>query len=106
MAVLPPISSPANAWRDLKEFFRTRERSQLLFGMLALVMPALIVTGFYIDSDPGPQAPVTVYVQNYNGDRPDSVIIAQQKIDKVVKDRELAEKRAAYQRLAKQLGMD
>jgi len=106
MAVLPPISSPANAWRDLKAFFRTRERSRIIVGALALLMPALIVTGFYIDADPGPPQPVTIYVMNYNGDRPDSVIIAQQKIDKIAKDKELAEKRAAYQRLAKQLGIE
>lgn len=105
MAVLPPLSSPAGAWRDLKAFLATRQRHQFLFSALAMLIPGIIILGFYIDSDPGPPPRMTIYVQNYNGPRPDDVIVAQQKIDQALKDKQMAERRAAWQRLEKKLGM-
>lgn len=105
MAILPPLATPSAAWRDLKAFLATRQRHQLLFAALAVAMPVIFVIGFYIDSDPGPPPPVTIYVQNYNGDRPDSVIKAQQAIDQKAKDQAAAERRAMFRKLEEKLGM-
>lgn len=106
MAVLPPLSTPAGAWRDLKAFLATRQRHQFLFATLAVLLPALIILGFYIDSDPGPRPAMTIYVQNYNGDRPDSVIVAQQKIDQSIKEKQMAERQAQWKRLGDKLGIE
>lgn len=106
MAVLPPLASPAAVWRDLKAFLGTRQKHQFLFAALAVLLPALIILGFYIDSDPGPRPPMTIYVQNYNGTRADSVIVAQQRIDQAEKDRALAARRAEWKRLQDKLGIE
>jgi hypothetical protein len=105
MAILPPLATPSAAWRDLKAFLATRQRHQLLFAALAVAMPVVIIAGFWIDSDPGPPPPMTIYVQNYNGDRPDAVIKAQQKIDQAAKDKAAAERQAMFRKLEQKLGM-
>lgn len=105
MAVLPPIASPRAAWRDLRAFFASRQRHQIVFALLAMAIPALFIVAFYHDAKPPLEGRSIIYVENFNGPRPDSVIKARQAIEKRERDRALAERRAAFQRLERKLGM-
>lgn len=100
----PRPSSPLAAWRDLKAFMAQQERHKFFFAALAVIIPALIVTGFYVDSNIKP-APQIIYVQNWPASRTDDEIKAQQKIDQAKRDKEAAEKRRHYQELEKRLGI-
>lgn len=101
---LPRPSSPAAAWRDLKAFLGQQERHKFVFAAIAIFMPVLIVTGFYIDSNIKPEAQI-IYVQSWPASRTDEEIKAQQKIDQAKRDKDAAEKRRQYQELEKRLGM-
>jgi hypothetical protein len=102
----PRPSSPRAAWADLKAFIAGPQRHKLLFGFLAVLMPAIIVYGFITDARtnilPGRSI---MYIQSWPADRSDAEIIAQQKIDQKKKEAADLERRRAYQRLEKQLGM-
>ena len=103
---LPRPSSPRTAWYDLKAFFSGRQRHKLLFGLLAILMPAIIVYGFIRDGRtnilPGRSI---MYIQSWPADRSDAEIIAQQKIDQKKREAAMLERQRSYQRLEKQLGM-
>lgn len=106
MAFFPRPSSPAAVWRDLRSFFATRQRHQLVFGALALAIPALIIAGFYHDSKFGPPPQQMYFVESWPADRSDAEIVARQKIDAAAKRKAMAERRAAYQRLAKSMNIE
>ena len=103
---LPRPSSPRTAWYDLKAFFSGPQRHKLLFGLLAILMPAIIVYGFIRDGRtnilPGRSI---MYIQSWPADRSDAEIVAQQKIDQKKREAAQLERQRAYQRLEKQLGM-
>lgn len=104
--MLPRPATPAGAWRDLRAFFATRERHQIVFALLACMMPVLFTIGFYLDSRTDPPPPRVVYVENFNGRRSDDVIVARQKLEKAEKDRLIAERKAVFQKLEKRLGIE
>jgi hypothetical protein len=103
---LPRPSSPRAAWSDLKAFFSGEHRHRLLFGVLAILMPVIIVIGFITDAHtnilPGRSI---MYIQSWPADRSDAEIIAQQKIDQKKREAAALERQRSYQRLEKQLGM-
>lgn len=103
---LPRPSSPKVLLADLKAFARERNRHQLVAGALAILMPVVILVGFYYDSRtniaPGEQL---IYVESWSATRTDEEIIAQQKIDQAEKERRAAERQRQFQKLEKQLGI-
>lgn len=101
---LPRPSSPAAAWRDLKAFLGQQERHKFFFAIIAVLIPALIVTGFYVDANIKPEEQI-IYVENWPADRTDDQIKAEQKIDQAKRDKAAAEKRRQYQELEKRLGI-
>ena len=107
MAVLPPVSRPSVALRDLVAFLRQRSREQVIAAILAVLVTIIIVIIFLVDSKintaPPPQI---VYVESWPADRPDDVIKKQNAIDHKKRDAILLERRRGYQRLAKSLGID
>lgn len=103
---LPRPSTPAAAWRDLKAFLDQRGRYRYVFAAVSILMPALIVTGFYLDSRTEPPGPQLIYVQSWSADRSDEVIKAQQKIDQALRDAAREARRQEYQRVADQLGIE
>ncbi|WP_294392038.1 hypothetical protein [uncultured Sphingomonas sp.] len=105
---LPRPAKPAALMADVRAFFAGEQRHKLLIAMLAVIMPALIVYLFVLDARSGilPTGPQITYVSDWTDARTDGEIIAQQKVDQKIKDKADAEKRAAYQRLAKQLGIE
>ena len=94
------------AWRDLRAFLKGENRHKLLFATIAVALPVLIILGFLHDTKREPEKPHMWFVPSWPADRPDSVIIAQNKRDQAERDKLLAEKRASYQRLAKRLGIE
>ena len=101
---LPRPSSPAAAWRELKAFLGQQERQKFFFALIAIMIPGLIVLGFYVDANIQPE-PQIIYVQSWPENRTDAQIKAQQKIDQAARDKAAAEKRRQYQELAKRLGI-
>lgn len=104
---LPRPASPRRAFADLRAFFRHRSRHQLVAGGLAILLPALILVGFYLDGQTNlaPPRRQLIYADNWRADRSDAEIIAQQKIDQKAKDDAALEKQRAYQRLEKRFGI-
>ncbi|WCT72988.1 hypothetical protein PQ455_15310 [Sphingomonas naphthae] len=104
---LPPLSRPSTVIADLKQFFAGEHRHKLLVAAGAILMPALIVVMFIKDGNSGILSTrrTITYIQSWPATRTDAEIIAQQKIDQKIREQQQAEKRAAYQRLAKRLGI-
>lgn len=112
MAFLPRPSSPRVAWRDLKLFLSQRRKHEIVFAMLAIFFPAMIIWGFYIDSDfeKAYERPEIIWVKNYEAGRTRADIVAQQQRDLPgeIAERQrieklLAERRAPFKRLDKKL---
>jgi hypothetical protein len=103
----PRPASPRTLWNDLRAFTRQRSRHQWIAATVAIVMPILIVTGFYIDAQTniGPGERI-IYVDSWSADRTDEEIIAKQKIDQKKKEAAIAERRRQFQKLEKQLGIE
>ena len=102
---IPVLSRFVGAWRDLRTFLGTRQRHQYVFAALSVGICVLLVAGFYHDSKfPVPER--IVYVQNWPANRTDAEIIAQQKVERIKKQKALAERQAAYRRLAKMTGIE
>ena len=101
---LPRPSTPAAAWRDLRAFLGTRNRTQFLFALLAIAMPMLIVLGFVIDSNIRPQAQI-IYVESWPANRSEEEILADQKKDQIKRDAIRRERQRQFQELEKRLGM-
>lgn len=106
MAVLPRPSGPRALLADLKLFLQTRQRHQLLFGVISVIIPGLLIAGFYHDSYIESPKPEMYFLPSWPADRSDAEIIALQKIDQAKKEKRQAETRAAYQRLAKKMGIE
>ena len=107
MSFFPHPSSPGAALRDLLAFMRQRSREQVIGASLALLVTAIVVIEFLVDSQMGTAAPPQVVeVQIYSPNRTDAEIRADQKKDQA--EREAAKKadQKQFQQLAKQLGID
>jgi hypothetical protein len=93
--------SPVRAYRDLRSFLATRERHELGFLVLAMAITGFLIYAFEKDSSvPVEYHRDIVYVQQWDANRTDAEIRAQQKIDGPLKAKRLAEEEAA--RRAKQ----
>jgi hypothetical protein len=103
---LPRPASPRALWSDLRAFTRERSRIQWIAAVFAVVMPLVILFGFYLDSksDIGPGEQI-IYAQSWPANRSDDEIKAQQKIDQKAREEALAERRRQFQRLEKRLGI-
>lgn len=87
---------PRSAWADLRYFLQRREPYQLWFFALSIALTVTTIAAFVIDSRFEPEYHRDiVYVQQWPLSRTDKQIIADQKVDYVIKARRLAaEKRA------------
>jgi hypothetical protein len=106
MAVLPPIHRPSVAFRDLLAFMRQRSREQVIGATLAVLVTAIILIEFLVDSKintaPPPQV---VYAESWSANRTDAEIVADQKRDQAKRDAAAREKQRQFRELEKQLGM-
>lgn len=106
MAIFPRPARPRALWADIKAFVREQERHKIIFAGLSVLMPALLVAGFYVDSKRDKPPVQIVYVQNFNGNRTDEEIMRQNIADQKVRDAARLEKQREYRRLADKLGID
>jgi ABC-type Na+ efflux pump permease subunit len=107
MAVLPPVSRPSVALRDLVAFLRQRSREQVIAAILAVLVTIIIVIIFLVDSKintaPPPQI---IYVEQWPANRTDEQIKADQKKDQAAREAALKERQRQFQKLEKQLGIE
>ena len=100
-----PVGSRA-AFNDLRAFMRQRSREQVIAAMLAILVTAIIVIEFLVDSKIGTAPPPqVVYPNSWPADRTDAQIIADQKKDQAARDKAAKERQQQFQKLEKQLGM-
>ena len=85
---------------------RQRSREKVIGAVLAVLVTAIIVIEFLIDSKINTAPPATIiYTESWKADRTDAEIVAQQKIDQAKRDAAAKEKQRQFQKLEKQLGM-
>jgi hypothetical protein len=102
----PRPASPRVLIDDIRRFFAQGHRHKILFAVVSIAIPLVVIAGFIHDSVEDERGQEIIYVQDWRADRSDAEIIAQQKIDKAVKDKKAAETQAAYKRLADMLGIE
>ena len=107
MSFFPSPSTPRAAFRDLAAFMRQRSREQVIGACLALLVTAIIVIEFLVDSKintaPPPQV---VEVQLYSPNRTDAQIAADQKKDQAEREAQKKADQEQFKQLAKQLHID
>jgi|JRYK01.1.fsa_nt_gb hypothetical protein len=82
----PRPSSPATVFRDLKAFFASRKKHELLFAAASIAIPGYFVTIFLTHSvEKQYVPPEVIFVENWNAGRTIEEIRAQQKIDMAAK---------------------
>lgn len=100
--------NPFRALRDLRRFLYTRQTHEIWFMFASAAMCILIVSAFVADSsfEKPYVPPEIIYVKSWRADRTDAEIIAQQKIDQAIKERDDAKRKkledankAAFKRL-------
>jgi hypothetical protein len=104
MSWFPRPAAPKALWADIRAF--AAERSPYHWGGLAvaLLMPALIIAGFWHDSAHGVQpGPQLIYVQSWPANRTDAQIKADQKRDQARRDAALKERQRQFRKLDKDL---
>ncbi|KQN24736.1 hypothetical protein ASE86_00020 [Sphingomonas sp. Leaf33] len=99
--------SPIRAIQDLRLFLASRERYELAFLFLSIVLTTLLIAGFVKDSRvERPYKREIVYVENWRADRSDAEIKADQlrgmatrtKLD-AMQEKALADRKASFQRV-------
>jgi hypothetical protein len=85
---------------------RHSSREQRIGAALALLVTAIIVIEFLVDSKMGTAPPPQVVeVELYPSNRTDAEIIADQKNDQAAKEAALKEQQRQFQKLEKKFGM-
>lgn len=104
MSWFPRPATPKALIADLRLFASQRSRYQWGGLAVAIVMPVLIVAGFYHDAShgiaPGPQL---IYVQSWPATRTDAEIKAQQKIDQAKREAAQKERQRQFQKIDRDL---
>lgn len=80
---LPPIASPLNLIKDIRAFYATRARYEIVFAGIAVTITLTLMGLFYFDPGVPKQyrPPHVVYVKQWNKGRTPAEIKAQQAID-------------------------
>ncbi len=97
---LPTPRNLAASFGDLRTFLTTRERHEWLFAGIAIGITAFILFAFWHDSRVEPTQEI-VFVQSWPANRTDAQIIADQKRDRIARDKALADRQASFQRVQK-----
>lgn len=106
MSWFPRPVGPRAAIKDLSAFMRQRSREQVIGLTLAILVTAILVIEFLVDSKintaPPPQV---IYVESYSANRTDADIIADQKKDQAERRAVQAERQRQFQKLENRFGM-
>jgi len=104
---LPRPSSPRVLWEDLRAFARERPRHQWIAGTAAVLMPLIILFGFYKDGQtniaPGEQI---VYAESWTGTRTDEEIKAAQAERQKQREALQAERQRQFKELERRFGIE
>jgi len=104
MSWFPRPATPKALIADLKLFASQRSRYQWAGMAVAIVMPVLIIAGFWHDASHGIQpGPQLIYAESWPASRTDAEIKAQQKIDQARREAALKERQRQYQKLDREL---
>lgn len=104
MPIFPRPASPRALWADLRTFWAGRARHQWVAAVLALLVPAAIVTAFYFDASTNilPGERIT-FIQSWRADRSDAEIIAKQKADRAAREAAQRARQREFQKLDESL---
>jgi len=111
MAIFPRPVSPLRAIRDLRGFLVQRQRHELVFAFLSVVLTTLCIAGLYVDSQfERPWKRNIQYFENWPANRSDEEIRARLAAD-LIKDKQRQveieklrqERMKSFQRLDKKL---
>ncbi len=106
MSWFPRPVGPRAAFNDLRAFMRQRSREQAIAAALAVLVTAIIVIEFFVDSKINTAPPPRiVYAESWSLNRTDAEIIAEQKEDQANREAAAKEKQRQFQQLEKRLGM-
>ena len=107
MSFFPKPSGPRAAFRDLAAFLGQRSREQVIGACLALLVTAIIVIEFLVDSKTGmSQPPQIVYADSWSENRTDAEIKADQKKDQEKRREYQLKKQREFQKLANAFGIE
>jgi hypothetical protein len=100
MSWFPRPVGPRAAWADLRAFFRHREREHWIGAALAVLVTIIIIIEFLVDSKINTAPPPRmVYVEQWNADRTDAEIIADQKKAQAETEAAQKERQRQFQKL-------
>jgi hypothetical protein len=103
---LPRPASPSALWTDLRAFTRQRGRHQWIAAFFAVVMPIVIVVGFYFDAQtniaPGEQI---IYAESWSSKRSDAEIKVAQERRQQEQDAAAAERQRQFKELEEKFGL-
>lgn len=106
MSWFPKPVSPRAALADFRAFLRHREREHWIGAALAVLATMIIIIEFFVDSKINTAPPPRmVYVEQWDANRTDAEIIADQKKHQAAREAAQRERQRQFQRLEKQLGM-
>ncbi len=106
MSWFPRPVGPRAAFKDLAAFMRQRGREKGIAAALAVLVTAIIVVEFLVDSKMNTAPPPrVVYVDSWSLNRTDAEIIAEQKEHQAQREAASREKQRQFQKLEERLGM-
>lgn len=92
--------SPIRAWHDLRLFLSTRQPHDFWFLIASITITTFLIWAFVHDSYAEKEyRPKITYFQQWRLDRTDAEIVAQQKIDKPIRDAQVAAQREREEKL-------
>lgn len=100
--------NPLTGLRDLRMFLASRQKHEVIFAFLAVVVTVTILVGFYLDSGDlkKPWKRDIQYVESWRLDRTDAEIIAAQKADmktRAAREAELKKKQEEHRKSLKKI---
>ena len=107
MSILPPASNPRAALRDLAAVMRGRSRENIIALTLSVLITAIIIIVFLVDSTINTAPPQSVvYVENYQPGRTDAEIVADQKKDSALRKEYARQKQEQFKKLEKKFNIE
>lgn len=103
---LPRPSSPRTLIADLRALLAERGRHRLIAAALAVIMPAVIFTGFFLQGRQYRPPERTVTVSMWSANRTDAEILADQKKAQAEKEARAKAKQGQFKKLADMLGIE
>jgi len=103
---LPRPASPRALIADLRAFLASRGQHRFIAAGLAVLIPGIIFTLFFLDGRNYRPPERTIYVKMWSAERTDAEIKADQKKAQAEKEARAKEKQRQYRKIADMLGID